>query len=331
MKILKTAVIFILALNLAYTVFTHFNKQQAQITQSAANTPDNIASNGLSLPALAELITKVRSGQELENKLNRKDSINNLDLNNDQKVDYLFVREFGDTQNKLGFSIYAEPAKNEKQEIASVVIEKNEDQAEIQVTGNQEIYGDNAVYNTTTKTTREVQENQEANTAQANTVFYPSYFMMRPLWYSPFYFGYYPPFYSPFAFSPYGAYRRRTVVHHHVTKGSNRYQAKSTRHITNPNKNMSASRGIAKNLRKPTQSQKSFYKTVNHNRKGGGFGHATSSHRLRPFSSHSRSFFTNTQRSRRFSNSTHRFTRGFSRRSFGGFGRRGFGGFGRRR
>src|SRR3989339_729767 len=135
MKALKVAIVFILVLNGVYSLTQWLGSsspENERIAEAAAE-PDPAAS-GFDLAALTSLTKEIRSGQELERKLNEKDGINNLDLNDDGKVDYLQVEEFGKPETgKVGYSLYTEPAKGERQEIAEVTVEQNGDQAEIQV------------------------------------------------------------------------------------------------------------------------------------------------------------------------------------------------------
>src|SRR4051812_38395149 len=53
------------------------------------------AKDGLDLQGLTALVKAVKTGDELEAKLNAPDSINNLDLNGDGDTDYINVTEFG--------------------------------------------------------------------------------------------------------------------------------------------------------------------------------------------------------------------------------------------
>ncbi|MBW2184791.1 MAG: hypothetical protein JRF49_13145, partial [Deltaproteobacteria bacterium] len=61
------------------------------------------AANGLDLKAVGELVKQARNGEELEKLLNKSGGVNNLDLNEDNKVDYIHVTEYGNDRAK-GFS-----------------------------------------------------------------------------------------------------------------------------------------------------------------------------------------------------------------------------------
>lgn len=276
MKAVKIAVVMILVLNGLFSLFNWMTKEEPdpgyQLQVEREVTPPQ-ASEGLDLQALTVLTKEIRSGQELERRLNEKGSVNNLDLNSDNKVDYLFVSEFGDIKEKIGYSLTVQPEKNETQEVATVTVEKNGDRAEIQVVGNEQIYGDQAIFNDWTKIEREQLPEQSAGSGQGSM--YHSYFYPRPLWLSPFFFGFYP---SYFSFFP--VMGRTTYVSHvgrsyntgGVQRGANNYQRSSGRQITSPNKGKTANRGITRSLSKPTNTQKKFQTTRNRNLKSGGFG-----------------------------------------------------------
>ena len=230
MKGIKGILIGVLIANLGFSIYNWM----ADEPSSGAFSPQEEASEaieaaeGLDLAALTSLVKEVRGGQELERRLNEEGGINNLDLNEDEQVDYLNVAEFGDFETKIGYSLTTEPEQGEKQEVAEVLIEKNSDKAEIQVKGNEQIYGPDAIYNDWTPLERETPP--VAATAQAGAPpYYPGYFYPHPLWMSPFGYGYYPPFFSPFgviAMSMYmnrmGGYTQTTVV-----RGSNSHIANS--------------------------------------------------------------------------------------------------------
>jgi len=273
MKAIKIAVVMILVLNGLFSLYRWMSgdpaqpARQAQVQQEASPPQ---ASEGLDLQALTALVKDIRSGQELERRLNEKGGVNNLDLNLDETVDYIFVSEFGDVTNKVGYSLTVQPAKDETQEVATVTVEKNGDRAEIQVVGNEQIFGPQAIFNDWTKIER---ENPPGPQAEG---YHTSYFHPHPLWLSPFFFGFYPAFFSPFP-----VMGRTTYVNHvqrsyntgAIQRGSNRFQSASERQISNPNKGKTANRGIARSLKNPTNTQKKFQATAgNRNLKSGGFG-----------------------------------------------------------
>ena len=277
MNALKTIIIAVLVFNGFYSIKSWLSPDQpaGRYELSGNAQPDMQAGEGLDLKALTTVAKEVRGGQELERKLNVEGGVNNLDLNGDEKVDYLFVKEFGDPeQGKIGFSITAEPAKGEVQEIAEVTVEQNGDRAEIQVVGNEQIYGSQAIYNDWTKVEREAQPAAQTAQGGAGYPMYSSFFYPRPLYFSPFGFGYYPPFFSPFSMMAMGMYGSRMGGYHTSTvqRGANSHQAKSTKAISNPDKGKTASKGIKRSLKKPTSSQRAFKSANAKTGRSGGFG-----------------------------------------------------------
>lgn len=280
MKAIKIAVVMILILNGLYSLFNWLSSDRTPPYQSAGydpvvtqpQQPEVAAAEGLSLAALTALVKEVRSGEELEKKINQEGSINNMDLNGDSQVDYLFVNEFGEVSKKIGYSLTAEPVKGEVQEVAEVTVEKNGDMAEIQVVGNEQIYGADAVYNDTAPAERRqsVAENREEG---AKTT-YNNYFYPRPLWLSPWYFGFYPAFFSPFPVVSTTRYVNRVDRYNTsgIKRGRNSYQRTSPTTIRNPDKGKVAKKGITRSLRKPTSTQKQFQAANRQNLKSGGFG-----------------------------------------------------------
>ena len=277
MNALKTAIIAILLFNAGISLYGWLaGGEFPSEPELRYERVDTDASEGLDLTALTSLVKEVRSGQELERRLNEKESINNLDLNGDRKVDYLSVSEFGDVQKKIGYSLLVEPAKNESQEIAAVTVERNGDRAEIQVVGNEQIYGDGAVYNDWAPVERQ-KETQHSGAGYGFPLL-ASYFLFRPLWISPWSFGYYPPYFSPYPMASRGMYANRVQAKKSPTvrKGANSFQKGSGTSIANPNRGKTASRGITRSLKKPTSTQRRFQTTQRRTLKSGGFGRSGS-------------------------------------------------------
>ena len=270
MKALKIAIIAILLLNAGLAVFNWMTEEPPTPVQSVQ--AEIAAADGLDLPALTALVKEIRSGQELERRLNERDSINNLDLNGDKKVDYISVSEFGDVQKKIGFSLLVEPEKDQQQEVAVVTVERNQDKAEIQVVGNEQIYGDGAIYNDWAPVERE-KEIRHSGTGYGFSLL-AGYFLFRPLWISPWHFGYYPSYFSPYPMASRSMYAGRvdTVRSSTTQKGANRFQKSSKTSVRNPNKGKVASRGVTRSLKKPTSTQRKFQTAQKNTLRSGGFG-----------------------------------------------------------
>jgi hypothetical protein len=248
-------------------------------------------SKGLDLVALGEMLKKSKDAKTLEEELNKDGSINNVDLDGDGKVDYLKVTEYGEGSER-GLSITDEVKKGEVQEIATVQITKtNDHEAEVNVQGNQDIYGPQANYHSTF----------------TDFLILSYLFTPHPYYYSPWGFGYYPGWYRPMVVVPYGAYHSRVQT---VTRSSTmtRSSGPYSSHIKSPNAGKSSSTALSRSVNSPSHSAKSFNARESGKSVGkGGFGKGSGSH-MSP--SHSGGGFGSG-----------------SHRSFGG----GRGGFGRRR
>ena len=231
------------------------NNYNVQVTQTIS------AEKGLNLQAVGELLKKAKNGEEFEKLLNdSSNSVNNLDLNQDGKVDYINVTEFGDGSVK-GFSLTTETSPGEVQEIATIKIEKAEDgkTAEVETKGNPQIYGQNHYYHSSWS---------GIGTGLLMGYLFSSFH--RP-WSSPYSYGNYPSAYrsSP-PMSP-DAYQR-----HHNGKIPEGSYTKSTRgrydSIKSPNSGRTSST-IKAPLKNPTRSQKTFQvRSQSKPSRKGGFG-----------------------------------------------------------
>ncbi|MGK0289326.1 MAG: hypothetical protein ACI86H_000763 [bacterium] len=278
MKALKYIIIAVLVLNGGYSLYkwvagpdlAKMSKTQKVAYKSQA------AKDGLDLKKLTALAKKIRSGQELERKINEKGGINNLDLNADNKVDYIHVTEFGNTSKKIGYSLTIQPKKGQTQEIASITVEKNKNKAEIQVTGNEQLYGSDAIYNDSTTIERSASEKRYSSSSYGSS-YHSSYFFYRPLWISPYSYGYYPGFYSSRTVVSPVMYRSQTTGYNSSTvrSGQSSFQQNSGSTITNPNRGKVASQGIQRSLQKPTSTQKQFQATSRSATRSGGFGRSS--------------------------------------------------------
>ncbi len=202
------------------------------------------AADGLDLKAVGALVKDAKDAKDFEAKLNEPGGINNLDLNADGKVDFIKVTEYGNEKAK-GFSLTVEPEKGETQEIATIEVEKPQEdkKVDVYVRGNEHVYGAHHHYH---------------HTYPVGTMLLMAYlFRPHPFYVSPFGFGYYPPYYG----FGYPAVSRTTYVSRTrtITRGANATQVSNrSSSIQSPNRGKNASRGIRASLRNPTKSQRSF-------------------------------------------------------------------------
>ena len=119
-------------------------RREATDTTQVANSTELILkeySKGLNLAATTELAKKAKDAGDFERLLNsQSEAINNIDLNDDGKVDYIKVTEYG-SGDKRGFSLTDEISPGKIQEIATIDIERGTENATVQTTGNPSLYG----------------------------------------------------------------------------------------------------------------------------------------------------------------------------------------------
>lgn len=206
------------------------------------------AADGLDLRAVGEAVKKVKSAEEFEQQLNQPGGVNNLDLNEDGKVDFIHVTEYGaEGAGARGFSLTVQPAVGETQEIATIEVEKpasEQQPAEVTVRGDPHVYGHGHHYQW---------QMPFASMLLASYLFRP-----HPFYVSPFHFGYYPSYYGVGyrAASPM-RYASRTRAALSTVQAPQRVSAGSSK-LQSPNAGKTASRGVRASLRNPTRSQRSF-------------------------------------------------------------------------
>lgn len=225
------------------------------------------AGDGLDLASIGSLLKQAENAAELEKLLNDKDTgINNLDLNEDNQVDYIKVSEYGNEQTK-GFSLTVEPEKGEVQEVATIEIEKSgKEQVEVEVRGNEQIYGQNHYYHNSFGIT--------------DMLFMYWLFRPHPMYASPWGYGHYPSSYGAYSPVSRSAYERRTAGRSDLKKSTS---SKLNSRVKSPHAGRSAAKGIKQPLKNPTSSQKSFQKrNPSKQISRGAFGRSSNSGPSRP-------------------------------------------------
>lgn len=97
-------------------------------------------SKGLDLDAVTALAKKSRDAADFERLLNSQtEAVNNIDLNDDGKVDYINVTEYG-SGDRRGFSLTTEISPGKTQEIATIDFQKEGEKTTMQTTGNPSLY-----------------------------------------------------------------------------------------------------------------------------------------------------------------------------------------------
>lgn len=261
---MSMAVKVIVGVFLLIVIFSIFRSCQSDNHYNVNIQSINMAHEGLNLQSVGTLLKKTKDAKELEELINSKsEGINNLDLNDDGKVDYIHVSEYGSGDKARGFSLYTELAKDDKQEIATIEIEKLEDQASVQVHGNQQIYGHGHYYH---------------NHFGITDFILMSYlFSPHPYYYSPYNYGYYPSYYRGHSVQSTSTYNSRMKQKNSSSSFKKASTSQNKTSLKSPNAGKTSNR-VKTPLKNPTASQKSFQK-ANPSRatvKAKGFGRSSS-------------------------------------------------------
>lgn len=237
-------------------------KYQVQVIQQKPATADQ----GLNLQLVGDLLRKAQSGEELERLLNSKDNgVNNLDLNGNGEVEYIRVKEFQDGAVR-GFHLSAEPEPGQVQQIATIRIEKSEDDpsgqtAKTETRGAPELYGQDSFFRSSW------------SGVGAGLMLGYLFGRSHSPWSSPWSYGHYPPGYaSQPAVSP-QTYQDR----HKARLAESSYGKHSQRDRGQAGASSSSERGSSgpatkKSIAESRQSQKSFTARPGHKRlERGGF------------------------------------------------------------
>ena len=205
-------------------------------TTVRANSSD--ISDNLDLRAVATIFGDSKDLEDFERRLNDPElQISNLDLNNDNYVDYLRVIETVEGNAHI-IVIQAVLDKDLYQDIASVEVEKDRNNnVTVQVVGDVYMYGNNYIYEPVYVT---------------RPVIYASFWIgnYRP-YYSNWYWGYYPAYYT--VWHPYPVFRYRNNVVLHINFGHT-YHYVSTRRCTYAYNVYHVRRGNAYEVRYPNRS-----------------------------------------------------------------------------
>lgn len=205
MKNLKLISILILLFFLGFTVTAQDNREERL----------NLPGDNLNLYAVMKLFQESKTLEEFERSLNAEDSkINNLDLNNDNQIDYIKVIDYVNGDDHT--IVLRDPINDkESQDVAVFTVQKDaNNNVQIQLIGDEALYGkdyiiepnyDDASVNETpnpgyTRTVNGVRVVENRTTyVEVRTwplisfLFMPSYIA----WHSPWYWGYYPSYWRP--------------------------------------------------------------------------------------------------------------------------------------
>lgn len=232
MKIFKFALIAIAMLTAGVST-AQYNGGNATVVAQNYDISDN-----LDLQAVASIFGESKDLEDFERKLNDPSmQISNLDLNNDNYVDYLRVVEVGEGDVRV-IVIQAVLGQDMFQDVATIEMERQRNKTvQVQIVGNSYIYGPNYIYEPY---------------YYATPVFFDMFWLTtyRP-YYSPWYWGYYPTYYS--YWRPMPVFRYHSHVYGHINH-RNRYSYTDNRRLVRADRVYSNVRGNALERQSPSRS-----------------------------------------------------------------------------
>jgi hypothetical protein len=138
--IMKTKILLSSLMTLLFA--TSFAQDRTTVNATSSEISDN-----LDLRAIASIFGDSRDLEDFENRLNDpKTQISNLDLNNDNQVDYLRVIESVEGRTHL-IVVQSVLGRDQFQDVCTVEVEKDSDnRVQVQVVGDVYMYGSNYIY-----------------------------------------------------------------------------------------------------------------------------------------------------------------------------------------
>ncbi len=244
MKIFKIALIAAAMLT-AGVSNAQYNSSTATVKAQNYDISDN-----LDLQAVASIFGDSKDLEDFERRLNDPSSqISNLDLNNDNYVDYLRVVEVGEGDIRV-IVIQAVLGQDQFQDVATIEMERQRNKTvQVQIVGNSYIYGPNYIYEPFYYTT---------------PVFFDMFWLStyRP-YYSPWYWGYYPTYYSYWRPMPVFRYHRH--IYGHIDH-RNRYSYTDNRRLVRADRVYGGVRGNTLERQNPGRSFSSRNENVTNRR-----------------------------------------------------------------
>lgn len=244
MKIFRFALIAMAMLTASVGIAQN-NRGNATVVAQNYDISDN-----LDLQAVASIFGESRDLEDFERRINDPQAqISNLDLNNDNYVDYLRVVEVGESDVRV-IVIQAVLGQDQFQDVATIELERQRNKTvQVQIVGNSYIYGPNYIYEPFYYST---------------PMFFDMFWMAtyRP-YYSPWYWGYYPTYYS--YWRPMPVFRYHSHIYSHINH-RNRYSYTDNRRLVRADRMYSGVRGNSLERQNPNRSFTSRNENVTNRR-----------------------------------------------------------------
>lgn len=172
-----------------------------------------------------DLFKNSASLEDFEKKLNEENNqVNNLDLNEDGEVDYIIVNDNMDG-DAHAIQLQVAVSETETQDVAAIEIEKTgAESADLQVVGDEELYGEDYIVEAGDEETKSGAEGQKWQNYRAGWVvvnvwfWTPVRFVYAPayvVWHSPYHWRYYPVWWKPWRPVAWHVHHARVIRYHH--------------------------------------------------------------------------------------------------------------------
>ena len=209
----------ILLLSILFAGYTSIAQTTSnkEIADSTGLPGDNF-----SLQGALSMFKESKNLEDFEKKLNQENNyVNNLDLDADGKTDYISVYD-NKENNSHAIVLQVAVSEKEKQDIAVIEIEKsNEETADLQIIGDEDIYGSKVVVEPFEETQSIEKKGPSAPGVKivfVNVWFWPCVkFIYAPgyvVWKSPYHWHHYPPYWKPWKPYPWHMYHKHCKPHY---------------------------------------------------------------------------------------------------------------------
>lgn len=238
-------------------------------TQSSAlrayTAPDSLGLPGdhFDLYAMIDVFKASSSPEDFEKRLNTEDTrVNNLDLNQDGKTDY--IRVVDNTESKAHALVLQDViSSTESQDVAVIEIEKKGDSTvHMQVIGDKLLYGDDYIIDPGTATSEDslarpahrendtehygddLEYNESDHDVFINVYYWPCvtymYYPGYVVWVSPWYWSYWPGWWTPWPPMGWGPYYGWAYPYHHHHHHGHHHHMHDADHVYGPRRTVSA-------------------------------------------------------------------------------------------
>jgi hypothetical protein len=201
-------------------------------SQTSSDTGElGLPGDNLDLYAVLDLFQKSKTIEDFEKSLNdEKKKINNLDLNDDKKIDFIKVETKKDGDD-FTFILRDPISKTETQDVAVIMVSKDKNKKiSLQIIGDKDLYGKDYIVEPAPKGSGGVTANPAYTGADPVTVNVPAstttvvveqapivQYVYSPAYvpyYPPYYYGYYPPWFGFATVMAVGIYRSNHYYYH---------------------------------------------------------------------------------------------------------------------